>query len=283
MTKHATSAYQWMAGDPFVTIPEYVAEAEVYYQHTPVEFDGQAWSSNLWGQAPVVGRAQYSDLTGPGMAHTGVTGVQSWYYLNVVPTLAEGGTFVNPTALTGRLLATPTDRTRGDLTRSATTTPTYSGTAAPGGTIRLMTQTVPGGDFQALGETTAADDGSWSITTDELPRGNYRMIARGIVPAGRGPWRNFYPLLPLGRLAVRPGWDQVRPETLDRFDHLGTTDPPPLRRSADGPKGLPAPIPDRLIARSTRPPETFELSPGRERLLSRMAERLLTDQGRSES
>lgn len=200
-----------------------------------------------------------------------------------MPTLAEGGTFVNPTALTGRLLATPTDRTQGDLTRSTLATPSYSGTAAPGGTIRLLTQTVPGGPFHALGETTVADDGSWSITTDELPRGHYRVIARGIVPAGQGPWRNFYPLLPLGRLAVRPGWDQIRPETLDRFDHLGTTDPPPLRRSADGPKGLPAPIPDRLIERSTRPPETFELSPGRERLLSRMAERLLTEQGRSGS
>ncbi|WP_169972625.1 Ig-like domain-containing protein [Tautonia rosea] len=283
LTKHGTSAYQWMAGDPFVTIPEYVAEAEVYYQHTPVEFAGQSWSSNLWGQAPVVGKAQYSDLTGPGMAHTGVTGVQTWYYLNVVPTLAEGGTFVNPTALTGRLLATPSDRTQGDLTRSSLATPTYSGTAAPGGTIRLLTQMVPGGDFHALGETTVADDGSWSITTDELPGGHYRMIARGIVPAGRGPWRNLYPLLPLGRLAVRPGWDQVRPETLDHFDRLGTTDPPPLRRSADGPKGLPAPIPDRLLDRSARPPETFELSPGRDRLIARMAERLLTEQGRSGS
>lgn len=283
LTKQATSAFQWLAGDPFVTIPEFVAEAEVYYQHTPVEFDGLSWSSNLWGQAPVVGKAQYSDLTGPGMAHTGVTGVQTWYYLNVVPTLAEGGTFVNPTALTGRLQATPTDRTQGDLTRSSLATPTYSGTAAPGGTIRLLTQTVPGGPFHALGETTVADDGSWSITTDELPRGHYRVIARGIVPAGRGPWRNLYPLLPLGRLAVRPGWDQVRSETLDRFDHLGTTEPPPLRRSTDGPKGLPAPIPDRLLERSTRPPEIFELSPGRERLIARMADRLLTEQGRSGS
>ena len=76
ITRLATSAYQSWAGDPMVTIPGFVDEAEVYYQHTPVELDGLAWGSNLWGQAPLVGRARYSDLTDPAdlgrvIAHAG--------------------------------------------------------------------------------------------------------------------------------------------------------------------------------------------------------------------
>ncbi|WP_158633646.1 hypothetical protein, partial [Tautonia sociabilis] len=74
--------------------------------------------------------------------------------------------------------------------------------------------------------------------------------------------------------AVRPGLDRLPPHALDR---LGSTAPPPTRRTVDGPKGLPSPLPDRLAERASRSPEPFELSPGRERLLSRMAERLLTD------
>lgn len=282
IARMATSAYQWMAGDPIVTVPEFVDEAEVYYQHTPAELDGLPWSHNLWGQAPVVGRAQYSDLTGPGMTHTGPSGVQNWYHKNVVPTLAEGGVFVNPSEITGRLVASPGDRTSGDLIRTSVASPAYTGTAAPGGTVRLLTQTVPGGPFHLIDEVTVAPDGSWSLSADALPRGHYRMLVRGVVPAGNGPWTDFYPMLPLGRLAVRPGLDELDPEQLDRLDRVGSADPPPTRRTVDGPKGLPAPIPDRLIERGDRPAEPFELPPGRERLVSKMAERLLTDRRRPE-
>jgi hypothetical protein len=281
IARQATSAYQWMSGDPMVTVPLFVDEAEVYYQHTPAGLDGLPWSHNFWGQAPVVGRARYRDLTGPGMSHTGPTGVQTWYFKNVVPTLAEGGVFVNPSAITGRLVASPGDRTSGDLTRTAVASPAYTGTAAPGGTVRLLTQTVPGGPFLLLDEETVDAEGSWALSADDLPRGHYRMLVRGVVPAGIGPWTEFYPLLPLGRLAVRPGLDTLPGEQLDRLDRVGSTDPPPTRRSEDGPKGLPAPVPDRLADRAARPPDAFELSPGRERLLSRMAERLLTDRGRA--
>ncbi|RUL82349.1 hypothetical protein, partial [Tautonia sociabilis] len=211
LARQAASAYQWLADDPFVTIPLFVDEAEVYYQHTPAELDGLPWSHNLWGQAPVVGRARYSDLTGPGMTHTGPTGVQTWYFKNVVPTLADGGTFVNPTAMTGRLVVSPGDRTTGDLTRTALASASYTGTAAPGGRVRLLSQTVPGGPFLLLDEATVSPDGSWTLTTPKLPRGHYRMLVRGIVPAGDGPWTDFYPLLPLGRLAVRPGLDRPPP------------------------------------------------------------------------
>lgn len=281
ITKHGTKYYKSLARDPLVTIPEFVDESEVYFQHTPVELDGLSWNTNLHGQAPIVGRATYSNLTGPGMSHSGVTGVQSWYYLNVVPTLAQGGRFVNPTAMTGRLVDAPDARTRDDLTRTAIASPTFAGTAAPGGTIRLITQMVPGGPFHQLGETTVDDEGSWSITTDDLPRGHYRMIARGVVPAGVGPWRDFYPLLPLGRIAVRPGMARLSDEQLDRLDRLGTTVPPPLRQTIDGPKGIANPVPDRLLERAAEPPEFFELPPGRERLLDQMARRLLTEQRRS--
>ena len=267
----ATSAYQWLAADPMVIVPENVDEAQVYYQHTPVTLDGNDWNTNLYGQAPIIGEAQYSDLTGPGMAHSGVTGVQAWYWLNVVPTLADGGSFVNPTAMTGRLLANTGDRTAGELTLTADTTPIYAGNTAPGGTVRLFVQPSPGADYALRDETNAAPDGSWTLSPGDLPRGQYRFVARGIVPAGNGPWTNFYPLLPLGRLAVRP---DLGPALLD---HLGSASPPPLRDSALGPRGLPAPIPDALAAHASRPPRPFELTPRRERLLSRFAERLLDD------
>ena len=267
----ATSTYQWLAADPMVIVPDNVDEAQVYYQHTPVTLDGNDWSSNLYGQAPVIGEARYSDLTGPGIAHSGVTGVQTWYFLNVVPTLADGGTFVNPTAMTGRLQSSNGDRTSGEVTLTADATPTFDGTAVPGGTVRLFVQPSPGADFTLVDETNAGPDGSWTLDPGDLSRGQYRFVARGIVPAGAGPWTNFYPLLPLGRLAVRPDLGPVL------RDHLGSAEPPALRDSTLGPRGLPAPIPDALGAHASRPPRPFELSPRRERLLSRFAEQILDD------
>src|SRR5205823_13733034 len=80
-----------------------VADAEVFYQHTPVT---QTHGSNhgiynLWGQVPVHGEAHYFDLTGPGISHSGKFGVQDWHQVNVGPTLGDDAPLIGANILTG--------------------------------------------------------------------------------------------------------------------------------------------------------------------------------------
>lgn len=271
----ATSAYQWLAGDPMVAVPASVDMTEVYYQHTPADLDGTDWPSNIHGQAPILGRAEYADLTGPGMAHTSVTGVQSWYWRNVVPTLGDGGGFVDPTAMTATLDAPAAARTIGEVTLTADASPTYTGTVAPGGTVRLLVQPSPNADFLVLDEATADADGHWTLNAPELPPGQYRFLLRGIVPAGEGPWDDFYPLMALGRLAIHPAAHS--PALLDALDaHGATVGTPPTRRSINGPRGLPSKVPARLEA-TDNPPRSYRLTAVRERLIDRIAERIAAE------
>ncbi|MBX6316709.1 MAG: hypothetical protein IRY99_27910, partial [Isosphaeraceae bacterium] len=168
--------YQARAKDPLVSIPRYVDDAEVYYQHTPVSWNGaNDGTYNLWGQVPVGGRVQYCDLTGPGISHTGETGVQVWYYFHVLPTLRDGGPFVCPTRLTAARSPEPGDVTtqRATVTITADDRPTYTGTAAPGATVRLFAVRGDGSARLLAAQTVAGPDGSWQLTARPLPAGPY--------------------------------------------------------------------------------------------------------------
>ena len=272
----ATSAYQWLAGDPMVAVPASVDMTEVYYQHTPADLDGTDWPSNLHGQAPILGRAEYADLTGPGMAHTSVTGVQSWYWMNVVPTLGDGGGFVDPTAMTATLDAPADARTIGEVTLTADASPTYTGTVAPGGTVRLLVQPSPNADFLVLDEATADAAGRWTLNAPELPPGQYRFLLRGIVPAGEGPWDDFYPLMALGRLAIHPAAHSptlARRPRRPRRNRRHAADPPLDRRP-------PRTCRRRSPPGSKRPatlPRSYRLTAIRERLIDRIAERIAAE------
>lgn len=188
VAKTQINDFQSRAKDPLVVVPSNVDDAEVFYQHTPAN---QAESNNglynLWGQVPVAGPAHYYDLTGHGISHAGRFGVQDWYRLNVVPTLAEGAPLIHTNVLTiqpsfvlgGAKVATSS---------STTNQPTYNGTAAPGATVRLFARTDPG-QLAKVGQVVTGADGNWSLTTRPLATGRYRVVAIANVedPSGRRP------------------------------------------------------------------------------------------------
>lgn len=175
--------FQARAKDPVVLVPSNVDNAEVFFQHTPAsQAETNHGMYNLWGQVPVAGPAHYFDLTGHGISHAGRFGVQDWYLKNVVPTLAEGAPRVDANVLTiqpGFEL--------GQKASLATTTnrPTYTGTAAPGTTIRLYAR-AGFAELMKVGEAVASEQGTWSITTRHLATGQYRIVAVANVPNAPG-------------------------------------------------------------------------------------------------
>src|SRR5205823_3548408 len=155
------------AKDPAVVVPEGVDDTEVFYQHTPVS---QAQTNhglyNLWGQVPVHGPAHYFDLTGPGISHAGKFGVQDWYRLNVVPTLEDGSTLANANVLTVAQDPGSIAGKAHGADVSIRHRPHYSGSAAPGSTVRLFARRVGSSSAAAerVGRATTGPDGSWHLT-----------------------------------------------------------------------------------------------------------------------
>ncbi len=183
--------FQSAAKDPAVIVPSNVDRAEVFYEHTPVS---QTHSSNgglynLWGQVPVHGSAVYFNLTAPGISHAGTFGVQDWYRLNVVPTLANGDGFITSNDLTVSPAPTAVAGTDRQAEISATSTPTYTGTAAPGSTVRMIAARTDSSTLVPIGQTVTAADGNWTLTTNPLGAGVYRLkvIASPVTPPGRRP------------------------------------------------------------------------------------------------
>src|SRR5262249_19680714 len=86
--------------------------------------------------------------------------------------------------------------------------PTYSGTVSPGAKVWLFAG--PAHDPSSIapvGSTTAASDGSWSITTSRpLPDGTYRLVAMAS-PVRQHHWPRWFaqPTAPLGTLVVESG------------------------------------------------------------------------------
>ena len=177
--------FQSRAHDPPIVVPPNVNEAEVFYQHTPV---GQTHTSNggvynLWGQVPVHGPAHYFDLTGPGISHAGTFGVADWYRANVVPTLGAGDTLVESNVLTVSPAPIGAAGIRGRAEVSSTSTPSYSGSAAPGATVHLVAARGNSKTLAAIGRTVAEPNGSWTITTAPLAPGGYRLKAVATIPS----------------------------------------------------------------------------------------------------
>ena len=83
--------------------------------------------------------------------------------------------------------------------------PTFSGTAAPGSTLRLYVG--PTGDLTKVGlvgTATTADDGTWTLTTRRpLPDGRYRAVVMGYSKALRTrPSYAVVPMAPMGRFVI---------------------------------------------------------------------------------
>jgi hypothetical protein len=197
------NAFQSKAKDPPVFVPADVQDAEVFYQHTPVQVSGGSNHGiyNLWGQVPVLGNASYFNLTAPGISHAGKFGVQNWYEDNVVPTLGTGDSFVHTDTLTAA---------QGTLTPAGgdpalRMTVAYTGTAAPSATIRIYA--APGGKSKLteVGHTVAGANGSWALTTSPLTLGRYRVVAESSAPIGpRGKPPTMKPTVWPGPLTVAP-------------------------------------------------------------------------------
>jgi hypothetical protein len=192
--------YQAKARDPLASIPAGVDQAEVFYQHTPAT---ASEIYNLWGQVPVRGSASYFNLTASGVTHSGKTGVMAWYQNNIVPTLGDGAPGLRTQTLSGKL-----DPTEGPVASGAdvvhVSKPRYIGSAGPGSIIRLYAG--PARDpsvIAPVGRTVAGSDGTWSITTQSLADGHYRIVAVSTPPRRHTlPRFVMNPTDPLGQLVV---------------------------------------------------------------------------------
>lgn len=217
-----TRDFQRKAKDPTVYIPSNVDETEVFYQHTRAR-DAHGVNGNdynLWGQVPVPSRSDrpvhYYNLTNAGAVHSGDYGVQSWYRNFVATTLREqtpliqalrlegglgGGEPVAPTGgLQERRLANwgPDMLIDGDR-------PSFSGTAAPGSTMRLYVGPTADLKLVHLMTTARADaQGNWELTTpNPLPQGRYRAVVMAYAPELRTRRAlAVVPMAPMGRFIV---------------------------------------------------------------------------------
>jgi hypothetical protein len=202
IAKATINTYQSKAGDPPVIVPENVDDAEVFYQHTPVSMTHGSNQGvyNLWGQVPVIGEASYFNLTAPGLSHSGKFSMTDWYQINVVPTLGDGAPEIKAATLTGDL-----DNPDGRSDRTSDTNrPVYSGSAAPGASVRLFSARAGIDQLQRVGATTADASGNWRIATRPLGNGHYRMLAMSDTPPLPGHRRSNFmrPMAWFGPLTI---------------------------------------------------------------------------------
>jgi hypothetical protein len=203
LAKALITNYQSKAKDPPASVPAGVDLAEVFYQHTPGSKDtSNSRIYNLWGQVPVKGSAYYFNLTSAGATHSGKRGVMSWYQKNVVPLLANGEPELLAQMLSGHLVGanSSTDPSRAVVNDA---TPTYAGSAAPGSTVRLYAGPAHVTSLIAeVGHTVAGSDGSWSITSQPLGDGTYRVVAVATPQQHTKPRFVMNPTAPLGQVVV---------------------------------------------------------------------------------
>ena len=198
--KLSIDRYQERAKDPAVLVPDNVDDAEVFYQHTPVsEAQSNGGIYNLWGQVPVHGPARYFDITGPGISHSGTFGVHDWYRLNIVPTLGDGSTFTKTNALTVARAPETVRATDRDANLPAGRRPSFTGTAAPGATVRLIAARIGSTGLMPLGQTVSGPDGNWDLTSRSMAPGRYRVKAVANVPESPTPR-----LIPTRPIHMRP-------------------------------------------------------------------------------
>ncbi|WP_422929449.1 Ig-like domain-containing protein [Singulisphaera sp. PoT] len=218
IAKGLLDSYQSKAKDPLVVVPDFVDQAQVFYQQTPASKDhgtnGHIY--NLWGQVPVKGKADYFNLTAAGATHSGKTGVSVWYMKNVAPYLGDGAPEVLKDALRGQIDASSGTPLDGGGSYTNTSTPTFSGTSSPGSTVYFFV--APANkptDLVPAGKALTDADGHWSITTRNLRDANYRTLALAALPRVAHPHfvhprLAVVPTTPMGKLIVDANAPRVR-------------------------------------------------------------------------
>lgn len=197
--RYVMVGYQHQATDPPIYVPPIVNSSDVYYQHTPffLEKDVYDHTLNLWGQVPVPGAGKYYNLTGIGIGHTDGVTIQLWYLKNIIPLIEHHYPIVVPQdPLSGGLLPNLAGVRRIQA----------EGSAAPGAKIALEAIRGFGGTKPVrIGMTWATSDGLWSINTDKLGIGSYRVFAVATTPAGvTKPRTVLVNQVKLGRIDVAP-------------------------------------------------------------------------------
>ena len=91
-------------------------------------------------------------------------------------------------------------------------TPTYTGHAAPGSTVRLYAGPVAWPNVLVpIGSATTSPEGTWTVTTRPLANGRYRVMATAMPPRSATPRLTMVPTAP--------------PRGHDRLHHLVGGDP----------------------------------------------------------
>jgi hypothetical protein len=215
--------YQSQAKDPGVYVPSIVDAAQVFYQHTRASHDHgvNGGTYNLWGQVPVPNYSNnpiaYYNLTAAGATHSGNYGVALWYRNFVARTLGSQAPLIQTLRLTGQIdgAVVPTISSKNVAVRRSArawgpvrtvqgSRPEFSGTAAPGSTIRVFVGPTSNLSTIASAGHTAADvHGSWKLTCPPLHRGRYRAIAMAFSRSLRTrPGLTIVPMASLGRFTV---------------------------------------------------------------------------------
>jgi hypothetical protein len=213
LAKGEIDSFQSKAKDPAVFIPARVNDAEVFYQHTSAAKSHGVNNGiyNLWGQVPVKGSAHYYNLTAAGATHAGETGVSQWYTNFVAPTLGEQAPLIRSLQLDGQVAHVDSTTVGAGGERVVhDVRPVFTGTAAPGSTIRLYVGPASNpSKISPAGLTHVDSSGQWTLNTARpLPDGRYRAVAMAFSRASRPrPGQTVIPTLPLGSfvVAARPG------------------------------------------------------------------------------
>ena len=208
LAKGEIDSFQSKAKDPAAFIPARVNDAEVFYQHTSAAKSHGVNSGiyNLWGQVPVKGSAHYYNLTAAGATHAGKTGVSQWYTNFVAPTLGEQAPLIRSLQLDGQVAHVDSTTVGAGGERVVhDVRPEFTGTAAPGSTVRLYVGPASNpSKISPAGLTHADSSGQWTLTTARpLPDGRYRAVAMAFSRASRSrPGQTVIPTLPLGSFVV---------------------------------------------------------------------------------
>jgi len=225
LARSLTESFQADAKDPAVFVPSNVDSAEVFYQHTEASRMRGGGDYNLWGQVPVPNLGahpvHYYNLTATGATHSGRYGVALWYRNFVATTLRDQAPLVQELRLEGQLddasPSTEPSTSRVQERRDANwgpvqdvdgDQPTFSGTAAPGSTVRLYVgPTAELTRVDLLATTTADADGAWALTTRlPLPDGRYRAVVMSYSrDLQTRPAYAVVPMAPMGRFVVGAG------------------------------------------------------------------------------
>ena len=225
LARDIVTNYQAEAKDPPAFIPSVVDEAQVFFEHTQATADG---IYNLWGQVPVKTDGplvHYYNLTDMGVTHSGKTGVNYWFRNFIAPTLGDQAPLIQQLQLNGqidnaespmlnsvsqntlvrRVNNARADRVYGSELVVQSHQPEFSGTAAPGSTIRLaLSPATKPMNITLAGLTTANRAGQWSLTTRHpLRNGQYRTLVTAFSHTlTTRPGLAIVPTQPLGRLVV---------------------------------------------------------------------------------